>query len=112
MTMMIDGIGGWALFALGGAAIGAAYFGGLWWTVRRLPQAGRPHLLAMGSLLVRGGLALVGFGLIARSGRWEPLVASLLGLLAVRWILVRRWGPGGRAGGGATVGARTRRLET
>ncbi|HDT13093.1 MAG TPA: ATP synthase subunit I [Candidatus Aminicenantes bacterium] len=91
---MMNEIGKGVCFALLGAGIGSLYFGGLWWTVRRLPRSGRPQLLALGSFLARAGLALAGLMFVARSGRWQDLAAAFLGLMAVRWILLGRWGLG------------------
>lgn len=80
------------LFA--GALLGGAYFGALWLTVRRIPSARRPGILALGSYLAR--LLLLGAGLFAvvRAGGAAATVSALLGLLAVRQILVARWAPG------------------
>ena len=75
--------------------MGLLYFGGLWWTVRRVSETDRPKLLLVGSFLVRTLLVLAGFyGLIQGMGtQWEALALSLLGFLAARFVLVRRWGP-------------------
>ena len=78
-----------------GVAVGALFFAGLWQTVRRLPDARRPALFAMGSLLFRVALAAAGFILIARAG-WLALLAALLAFLAVRRAAIARWGPGRR----------------
>jgi F1F0 ATPase subunit 2 len=76
------------LYFLAGAAIGVVYFGGLWWTLRRLGRCRKPHWLALGSFGLRSGICLAGLFWIAREGRWEHVVSSLLGLLAARWVLV------------------------
>ena len=75
-----------------GLGIGLFYFGGLWWTVLRLPAAERRGLWAMGSFLVRTFVSLFGFYLVM-DGRWERLLVSLLGFLIARAILVRRLRP-------------------
>ncbi len=75
-----------------GAALGFFYFGALWLTVKRLPQAARPAWLAAGSFVLRNAAALLGFYHIM-DGRWERLLAGLAGFLAMRSVLVRRWGP-------------------
>jgi hypothetical protein len=38
-------------------------------------------------------VALTGFYLILEQGKWQMLVVSLLGFIAVRVLLVRRLGP-------------------
>jgi F1F0 ATPase subunit 2 len=75
-----------------GLGIGLFYFGGLWWTVTRLPNAQRPGLLTMGSFLVRLFVSLFCFYLVM-DRRWERLLISLLGFLIARAILVRRLRP-------------------
>ena len=72
-----------------GMGAGLFYFGGLWWTVRRLPSARQPALLTLGSFLVRTGLSLAAF-YFASGGHWERILASLLGFIIVRVFLVRR----------------------
>ncbi|MBN2409332.1 MAG: ATP synthase subunit I [Candidatus Aminicenantes bacterium] len=89
MTDIVKAI--WFLFV--GGALGFIYFGGLWWTVKKLPRSRRPHLLTLASLFVRSGFVLVGLFLVARGGRWESIVAALLGMIAVRWALIRRLSP-------------------
>ena len=77
--------------ALAGAAglfLGAMFFGGLWWTVRKGVSSARPALWFFGSLLLRMSLALVGFYLVGL-GHWERLVACLLGFVMAR--LVVKW---------------------
>jgi F1F0 ATPase subunit 2 len=75
------------LFAwLGGVAIGAIFFGGLWWTVRRGMTSPRPALWFLGSLLLRMGLALAGFYFVSGS-HWERLLFCLLGFLVARFTV-------------------------
>ena len=50
-----------ALAGLAGGALGAIFFGGLWWTVRRGTTSTQPALWFFGSLLLRTGVALGGF---------------------------------------------------
>jgi F1F0 ATPase subunit 2 len=66
-----------------GGAIGALFFGGLWWTVKKGVSASFPALWFSGSLLVRTGLALTGFYLVS-GGHWERLLACLLGFFIAR----------------------------
>lgn len=71
-----------------GAMLGAAFFGGLWWTVRRGMRSNRPALWFLGSLLLRLGIILAGFYLVA-SGHWDRLLACLLGFVAARFLMTR-----------------------
>jgi len=77
-------------FALAaGAVLGAMFYGGLWWTVRRGIASRRAALWFLGSLLLRMGLALAGFYFVA-GGDWQRLLLCLLGFvlarLAVTWL--------------------------
>jgi F1F0 ATPase subunit 2 len=78
-----------ALAWLGGAALGAMFFGGLWWTVRKGVSSARPVLWFLGSGLLRMGIALAGFNFVS-GGQWKRLLACLLGFiiarLAVTWL--------------------------
>lgn len=76
------------LTALGGAALGALYFGGLWWTVRRSLASPRPGLWVLCSLLIRMALALAGFYALG-GGRWESMLACLVGFILARAVVVR-----------------------
>lgn len=84
------------LLALGwGGGLALLYFGGLWLTVQRAVEAAHPHWLLLASFVVRTALVLLGFFLVIAimEGRWALLIASLLGFLVGRTVLVRRWRP-------------------
>ena len=76
-----------ALALLAGAGIGAIFFGGLWWTVRKGASARQPWLWFSGSLLIRVGIALGGFYFVS-GGEWKRLLACLLGSLLARQTLI------------------------
>jgi len=69
-----------------GALLGAAYFGGLWWTVARLGRWRRPAVALLASFVARNALALAVFAALARLGVAPPLMA-LAGFVAARWLL-------------------------
>ena len=71
-----------------GLLLGALFFGGLWWTVRKAVSSKQPALWFLGSLLLRTSLVLAGFYFVAR-GRWERLLGCLLGFVAARLIATR-----------------------
>lgn len=71
-----------------GLALGLAFFGVLWFTVRRIATARRPGLWLGLAYVARLGLLAGGFVLIA-AGDWRRLPAALLGVLAARTILMR-----------------------
>ena len=71
-----------------GLLLGAMFFGGLWWTVRKGVSSKRPALWFVGSLLVRTSIALAGFYFIAR-GHWQRLIVCLIGFVVARLIVTR-----------------------
>ena len=77
-----------ALALLAGMALGGIFFGGLWYTVRRCVTSRRPALLLLGSLALRMGITLGGFYLVA-GGRWQSLLACLLGFVLARLLATR-----------------------
>jgi F1F0 ATPase subunit 2 len=83
---------GLVLSLAAGGGLGLVYFGSLWLTVRRLPTAQHPALLTLGSFVARTAVILIGL-YIVMGGRWERLLASLVGFVLARDILIRRWRP-------------------
>ena len=71
-----------------GAIIGAAFFGGLWWTVLNGVRDRNPAPLFLASFLVRMTFALAGFYLVG-SAHPDRLAACLLGFVGVRVLIVR-----------------------
>jgi F1F0 ATPase subunit 2 len=66
-----------------GVLLGAVFFGGLWWTVRKGLSSRHPALWFLGSLLLRTSITVTGFCFVA-SGHWERLLVCLLGFIAAR----------------------------
>lgn len=71
-----------------GAAIGAIFFGGLWWTVRHATTSRRPALWIFISIILRTSIALVGFYLVGRDD-WQRLLFCLVGFVCARFIVIR-----------------------
>jgi len=71
-----------------GLLLGAMFFGGLWWTVRKGVSSARPAIWFFGSLLLRTSLTLAGFYVISDS-HWERLLVCLLGFTIARLIVSR-----------------------
>jgi F1F0 ATPase subunit 2 len=74
---------------LAGSALGAMFFGGLWWTVQKGVSSTQPALWFLGSLLLRMSVALAGLYRVA-VGHWDRMLPCLLGFvmarLAVTWV--------------------------
>jgi F1F0 ATPase subunit 2 len=81
-----------ALAWVTGGGLGTIFFGGLWWTVRKGVSSKQPALWFFGSLLLRMSIALSGFYFVS-GGRWDRLLACLLGFLIARFIVTRLTGP-------------------
>lgn len=79
-----------------GLAVGGLYFGALWLTLRRVPDADHPGGLVLVSYLMRLGVAGVGFYGVLRLGGAGALVAALVGFVVMRQLVIRR--VGGRSG--------------
>ncbi len=71
-----------------GVLLGAFFFGGLWWTVRKAVSSKQPALWFFGSMLLRTGIVLSGFYFVS-GGDWKRLLASLLGFIIARLIVTR-----------------------
>lgn len=74
-----------------GGLLGAIFFGGLWWTVRKGVSSQRPALWFFGSLLLRISIALAGFYVIS-GGHWDRLLVCFLGFVIAHFIVTRLTG--------------------
>ncbi len=84
MALMLSGVAGLVL--------GAVFFGGLWWTLRKSLKSQRPALWLLGSLLARTSLVLVGLYLVS-GGQWQRLLAGLAGVIGARFLVLRLISP-------------------
>jgi F1F0 ATPase subunit 2 len=75
-----------------GLLLGAIFFGGLWWTVRRGFASQRAALWFLGSLVIRTGISVTGFYFVS-GGRWDRLLTCLLGFTIARFIVTGLSGP-------------------
>ncbi|MBU1641334.1 MAG: ATP synthase subunit I [Proteobacteria bacterium] len=77
-----------ALAGLAGIFLGALFFGGLWWTVRKAVTSPRPVLWFLGSMVLRMGLTLAGFYFVA-DGHWQRLLLCIVGFALARLLVTR-----------------------
>ena len=75
-----------ALALSAGVLLGAIFFGGLWWTVRKGVSSEQPACWFFGSLLLRMGIALAGFYFVS-GGHWERLLLCLVGFVIARLVV-------------------------
>jgi F1F0 ATPase subunit 2 len=71
-----------------GVAIGAVFFGGLWWTVLKGVRTRRAALLFLISFLLRTTFVLIAFYLVG-TAHLDRLAACLLGFVLGRVLIVR-----------------------
>jgi F1F0 ATPase subunit 2 len=77
-----------------GGLLGAVFFGGLWWTVRRGVSSRRPALWFLGSLMLRMSITVPGF-YVASGGHWERLLLCLVGFAMATLCVTRLTRPSG-----------------
>ena len=71
---------------LSGGALGAIFFCGLWWTVRKATASEQPASWFLGSLILRMSFALAGFYFVS-NGDWKRLLLCLLGFVMARLVV-------------------------
>ncbi len=69
-----------------GMLLGAFFFGGLWWTVRKGMVSKHAALWFIGSMLVRTAVVLLGFYWVMGDS-WQRLLAALLGFVIARMLV-------------------------
>ena len=73
---------------LAGATLGAFFFGGLWWTVRKSLVSRQPAVWVFCSFLLRMGVTMTGFYFVAGSD-WQRMLACLVGFVVARQLVKR-----------------------
>ena len=73
---------------LAGVALGVFFYGALWFTVKALPGARHPVLLALGSFWARIVTVLAGVFLMM-NGRWEYAAVCMAGFMMGRLAVAR-----------------------
>ena len=73
-----------------GVLLGFTFFWGLWLTIAGLERAQRPVRRVLTSLLLRFGVVIAGFYLLARLGSWEHVIAGVIGFVLSRLLVIRR----------------------
>jgi F1F0 ATPase subunit 2 len=73
---------------LAGILLGAIFYGGLWWTVRRGVLSKSLGAWLIGSFVLRAVIAVGGFYAVSH-GDWRSLPACLLGFIVARIAATR-----------------------
>lgn len=74
------------LILLAGFSLGIVFYGGLWATIRALPTARHPSLLALGSFWGRTAL-VVSVLVVVVASRWQNAIVCMAGFLLARIVL-------------------------
>ena len=72
---------------MAGLLLGALFFWGLWFTVKKTIPSTKPALLVLGSFFARMAIVLIGFYFIG-AGNWQRLLIALLGFIIARFIVI------------------------
>ena len=72
---------------IGGLLLGTIFFGGLWFTVRKLVISKIPALWFLGSFILRVSITLIGFYYIS-SGSWQRLIICVAGFIIARFAVI------------------------
>ena len=70
-----------------GLLLGVLFFGGLWFTVKKLLTSKTPALLMIGSFVFRISIVSAGFYFIGL-GDWKKLVVCLIGFTVARFAVI------------------------
>jgi F1F0 ATPase subunit 2 len=75
------------LIFITGIALGMLFFGGLWFTVKKMTASKIPAVWISASFLIRISITLIGFYYITL-GNWQRLLVCLLGFVAARYLVI------------------------
>ena len=70
-----------------GLLLGTIFFGGLWFTVRKLVTSKIPALWFLGSFILRISITLIGFYYIS-SGSWQRFLICVAGFITARYSVI------------------------
>jgi len=73
----------------GGVVLGLVFFGGLYWSVNKLPRVKYPGLLMVASMLVRMAALLIGLYFLM-AGNMKNLLAAVVGVMLVKFVMIAR----------------------
>jgi len=71
-----------------GFLTGVLFFGGLWWTLKKVVTSQRAALWLICSMFLRVSITLAGFYFVS-DAHWERILSCLLGFLLARTIVLR-----------------------
>ena len=84
---MINEISNLVLPFILGLLLGVLFFGGLWFTVKKLNSSEMPALLVLSSFIFRISIVLTGFYFIGLSD-WKKVIVCLIGFIVARFGII------------------------
>ncbi|OPL09561.1 MAG: hypothetical protein AVO33_00255 [delta proteobacterium ML8_F1] len=73
----------------GGIVLGIIFFGGLYWSVNKLPTMKHPGLLMVVSMLLRMAILLGGLYFVM-AGELKNLLAAVVGVILVKFVMIAK----------------------
>ncbi len=73
---------------IGGMLLGVLFFGGLWFTLKKMILSKNPALWLLSSFFFRVSITLIGFYFIGL-GNWKNLILCMLGFIIARFFVIR-----------------------
>ncbi len=73
---------------IAGLLLGIIFFGGLWFTVKKLTASKMPALWVLSSFIFRISIVLAGFYFIGLDD-WKKLIVCLIGFVVARFVVIR-----------------------
>ena len=86
MRIMMNNILSMTFALVTGFSLGAIFYGGLWWTVKKGVLSKRPVLWFGGGALLRMCITIAGFYFICQ-GNWKRLIVCLIGFVMARFAI-------------------------
>jgi len=86
MRIMMNNILSMTFALVTGFSLGAIFYGGLWWTVKKGVLSKRPALWFGGGALLRMSITITGFYFISQ-GNWKRLIVCLIGFVMARFAI-------------------------
>ncbi|EPR66368.1 ATP synthase subunit I [Cyclobacterium qasimii] len=76
------------LVLFGGVCLGFLFFGGLWFTSKKMLTSKKVVLWYLGSLFIRVGITLIGFYYLGQNSL-EYMVICLFGFIVARFVVIK-----------------------
>ena len=86
--MIMNETSGMIFAILTGLLTGTLFFGGLWWTLKKIVTSQHAALWLISSMIFRVSITLAGFYFVS-DGHWKRILLCLFGFLVARFAVLR-----------------------